>query len=51
MPIENVEARRAVGAVFLIASVGLDEEVVTIGVQEIGRAQGTGLLGECGEDS
>jgi len=46
-----VEAGRAGGAVFLIALVGLDKEVVTIGVKEIGRAQGAGLLGESGEDS
>ena len=31
-PIENVEAGGARGAVFLIALVGLDEEIVTIGV-------------------
>ncbi len=37
--------------VILSALVGLDEEVVTISVQEIGRAQGAGLLGERGEDS
>ena len=48
-PIENVEAGRAGGTVVLSALVGLDEEVVTIGVKEIGRAQGAGSLGSRGQ--
>ena len=43
LAVKNVQAGQAGGAVFLIALIGMDKEVVTILVEEIGLAESAGL--------